>query len=371
MARAKTDAPIAVSDADTVLKGTAATVLITIGHYVRKHDDDTPVAKMTVSEGDTFKNVMDAWGTEIGAIDTGQYVYGAGENGIFTDTVAHQAGQLASMENSWGISFGLGCVNFASGYPAYDLGEFEAAPKALCADFDIGEWWSFVSTLNSGGADTLTNIIKNAIDTGCRVVFAMGGQNYSLIYDELVNLTGPNGAIPVDDVYGHVRFVGANLGKVIPGKLLPCVMPFDSEALDTIVPGSRASGARRMAALLAAVSPVPKGGKTNPRKDAEKIQDALDNANEIDAVVFDDGGRSGSVVREKLSDDDLAKEVSRCLHLVRPDAAIITRMIRDNGYSVTVERVTTALESIVKDTGDNARTAETTKTTATKGKAKK
>lgn len=288
------------------------------------------------------------WEERLSNVDEESYAYGAGEPGIFSAAFAQQVEQLADLDNTWMLSTGLGMVCASSRYPQYDLREHETDITTVLPKGAINarEWWAFLCRLNGKSA---SEVILSAISSGHRVVVALPALQLSILRDDLSMLVDEVATgVPLKSVYEHVRFIGADLDAIVLPKLIPCVMPYNREALDRLVPGARSHATRRMAALLEHVSPVTKTGRSNPRTDFDKLVSAFNDMN-AQPIMFETNAQEAARKTVRVSDDELRDRVRKCLAVTGPEPARVARMIKADGISLTTERVSEMIEEVGRE----------------------
>ena len=313
-------------------------------------------------------SLHELWEERLSNVDEESYAFGAGEPGIFSSAFAQQVEQLADPDNTWMLSTGLGMVCASSRYPQYDLREHETdittvLPKGA---INVREWWAFLCRLNGKSA---SEVILSAIQSGRRVVVAVPALQLSILRNDLSTLVDEVATgVPLKSVYEHVRFIGAELDAVVLPKLIPCVMPYNREALDRLVPGARSHATRRMAALLEHVSPTTKTGRSNPRTDFDKLVAAFNDA-DAQPIVFETNAQEAARKTVSVSDDELRDRVRKCLKVTGPEPARVARMIKDDGVALTTERVSVMIEEIGREEAQlDKKTTTKCKTTPTKSK---
>lgn len=335
------------TDAAAPPSGIANTVLITNGFKSRIAPPGTKIASIPLEGKNaptTFENLCDMWEKAIEEIPADNYVAGAGKNGVFTDNVAVQCAQLADPENTWLVTNGLGLINVTGQYPLYDLGDYDAKMSGITEDFDPAAWWLHVCNLTG---KTIKDVVMDALAKGQRVVFALSPSTYYTIRNDLLNI--PNDDETNEAIMRLVRFVGQGLKSMIPARFLPCVMSYEADDVNRLVPGSRSSCAKRAAMLLAIASPVraatSKSPGTQPLKDFNAFQELL--ASDNAPMEYNSGTSSGASKGSNLtplSDDDAIKQIRKCLQVITPDPVAISRMIRDAGHSMTSQRAAELLK---------------------------
>jgi hypothetical protein len=308
--------------------------LITNGYRLRLREDGE--RKIATLRGIKFANqeeLQAAWETAVTAVPDDDFVSGAGSPGIFSEPFAQQVVQITDLRNVWCPSTGLGMVCLGAEYPQYDLEDFDAKitraldPKMIKAQ----EWWKFSCDLSG---NSMESIITAAIKKGHRVIIALPPLSYSVYRDDLNAMITKVG---VEAVRAHVRIVGPDLESVVPPKLLPCVMPYDKEGLNTLVPGVRAHGVRRMAALLMAICKPGEDGASDPLEDYEKLADVLTGEVDCDPITYETGAEDKPAALTRLKDDDLREKVEEYAELAGAIPQRIVRMMREDGFSIKVE----------------------------------
>lgn len=314
--------------------------LITVGSRTR---DRVREGKQLATFGeDTYESQTDlqnAWKEIVLSVPQDDYVIGGGVDGIYTKPFIDQVLQITDLDKVWCPTLGLGMVCMADQYPQIDFGELDGDVGSLLSDenaaFSAAKWWNFAC---SEFTTTMGDVIKNAMDNGHRVILAMNGQQYHYYKDDLAAFLKDT---PIEEIYKHVRLIGAELKTNVPPKLLPCAMPFDREALDRLVPGSRVHGARRMAYLFIKSLPKPRDGRSNLADDKARLEEVF--KSDAEPLLYETYSAQKSEPREKVSDETLADLIPKYQKLVGDDPIAIARMLQDEGYSVSRERVADAL----------------------------
>jgi hypothetical protein len=189
----------------------------------------------------------------------------------------------------------------------------------------------------------MESVITAAIKKGHRVIIALPPLSYATYRDDLNAMVGKVG---VEAVRAHVRIVGPDLEAVVPPKLLPCVMPYDKEALNKLVPGVRAHGVRRMAALLMAVCTPGEDGASEPLDDYEKLADVLSGEEEFEPIAYETGAEDKPALLTKLKEDELREKVAEYAESAGAIATRIVRMMREDGFSIKVETAERLLQEL-------------------------
>lgn len=319
--------------------------LVTNGYRSRLREDGSrKIAKLKTASASatTFKSqdeLQKAWEKSVTGVPEDDYVLGAGDPGIFSARFAEHITQIASVDNVWCPSTGLGLVNLGAMYPQYDLGDADAdiklaLPKGTASDKD---WWSFVCELSG---NSMMSVIMGALKKGNRVIMAIPGIQYFQYRPDLQALVAAltkKDEGPLLAAREQIRFVGPELEAVIPPKLLPCVMPYDKAALDRLVPGVRSHGTRRIARLLLDVVPTPKDGRTSPIQDFEAMQEAFKDAKR-EPITYSTGATEKGQLK-KLSDEEAEQLIQGYADEVGNIPQRIVRMMREDGYAINSDRV--------------------------------
>jgi len=323
------------------------TTIISTSFRSRLKDANREVAAI---EDDASFEDQDAfaehWFEKIDAIEESDYVDGAGEHGIFSSGMLTQAAQFADDTKFWGISIGLGMIDYNGKYPQYDLGKFETSMGELIADgsrFISKIWWN---ALTEHRGPKLSDVILEAVNEQDRVVIAIPAVIYPMIRDDIEALI-PMEADHADkdqemdnfaEVKKYLRFVGPDLEETVHPEFLDCVMPWDKNLLSKVVPGARTNGARRMAFLLEKVCDVI---GTDPADDFDSLWDAL-SSNEPAVYSYDvSAPTSGEATKYARLEDEEAIEIIKREYYTRCHGSPvrIARLMRNDGYHMTKDRV--------------------------------
>ncbi len=207
----------------------------------------------------------------------------------------------------YAISAGLGLVAIERSIPAYGVTVSGKGPESIVArindHFDPASWWSAVSR---GPYSTPMTHVFSGEDSGC-IVMALS-QSYARM------LASSLDALP-NSIIARLRIVGANLGSILPSRLLPSLLPYD-ERLQAVLPGTRADFAQR--ALLHFVQ---SGLETRPDGDAATHRDWV-------ASVLCRKKAPVQRQRERLPDEDILALIQR--HLPRTTGiGRLLRVLRD------------------------------------------
>lgn len=315
-------------------------LLITNGYRTRVKADGTRVIATlkTKPKLTTPEQVMEVWENAIAGVKEKDYVVGAGESGIFSGRFAQQVAQITELENVWCPSVGLGMVCLGAAYPQYDMGDYETSIKQILEPGVLKErdWWNFVCDLSG---NSLTSVIKDGVANGRRIVMALPHLQYGMFRDDLRNLIE---GVGIESLRDHLRIVGPELEMVLPPKLTPCLMPYDRDALNRLVPGTRSHGTRRLAKLFLDVCPPLEDGVSDPLKDYEKLKAAYNDKTRAPLVYRVDGEDKGTKLR-KLPADEFASVVNKYAKVAGAVAMRIVRMMREDGISATFEGVDSML----------------------------
>lgn len=351
----KTSTPSPAPERERVKDATNIT-LITTGYRTRLHGvGNRTYAALPMKTGGGFNHdyttqneLEKAWERAVTGVAEEDFVMGAGDPGVFSMRFAEYVTQITPLANVWCPSNGLGMVCLGAKYPQYDLGDAEvdirlALPKG---DVDNKLWWKFVCNLSG---NSITTVVTRAIKSNHRVILAMPGLQYFRYKHDLNTLIETLTSKSEERLIvarEHIRFVGPDLEAVLPPKLLPCAMPYDKVALDRLVPGVRSHGTRRIAKLLLDVSPTPANGRTSPLQDFEAMQAAFKDKSR-EPIVYETGGPAKTSLT-KVSDEDAASMVAEYAQEVGPIPTRIMRMMKAEGYSMKVDRVSDILKKLSK-----------------------
>lgn len=337
-----------VADVAELPRGRNNTVLITNGFKSRVAPPGVEIASIALegkSAPKDFSDLCAKWEEALHAVDEKSHAIGAGTHGVFTNNVSTQCEQLAPLEDVWLVTNGLGLINAVGKYPLYDLGAYDRSMNGIVEDFDAKVWWKFVCDI---AGRSIRDVILQAIEKGRRVVIALSPTAYYMISDDLESI--PNDSDTMKRILRHVRIVGQGLSRIVPANLLPCVMSYEAKDIDRLIPGSRSSCSKRAARLFAEASPTPhapmgdKIGGTDPLKDNMAFAE-IQKVKALDPPVEFHLGRAASPSsgRAKVSDEEAVNIIRSHLTKVMPDPVMLSRLIRADGYVMTVSRVQSLL----------------------------
>ena len=315
--------------------------LITSGFRSRLvTDGERIIATLEGKDWNTQAELHELWEKAVLGVPDDDFVTGADELGIFSERFGAQVAQIAPLENIWGYSTGLGMVNMSAKYPQYDLGEFDASIKGIVEDgVDERAWWKFVCDLSG---NSITSVVTKAINRDERVVIALPIAQNAMLRDDLRELTS---TVDVKKIRSHVRIVGPDLEGILEPSLLPCLMPFDREALNRLVPGVRAHGIRRMALLYLSVC-GDKIGST-PKEDYDALMDAFEDETRR-PIHYDTQSTMTSSSKVRLSDNELREKVLEYADVCGMLPERIRRMMRADNYAVSTKSVEEVVNQLSK-----------------------
>jgi hypothetical protein len=313
--------------------GTGTITFITNGYRVRTREDgNRPVAILNGAKFTTQEELQKAWEKQVTGIDEEDFVLGAGEPGIFSGRFGKQMEQITQVDHVWCPSTGLGMVCLGAKYPQYDLGDYDSNIKRALDPGLISErdWWKFVCGLSG---NSITSVVQSAVKHSHRIIMALPPLQYAVFRDDLKDMIREVGAEAVRD---HIRLVGPELESVVLPKLLPCVMPYDREALDRLVPGARAHGTRRLARLLVDVCPPQEDGASNPVEDYRRMVAAYADKKR-EPIHYDTGAEEKASKLKRLDDTEMRDKVEEYAEVCGPIAVRVVRMMREDGYSINTD----------------------------------
>ena len=330
------------------------TILITNGYRNVPREDYKGkfafLAEADFSGEKGFERLKKAWAKTTERITEDKYVDAAG--GIFRMPFVEQVEQIVKRDQVWCLSNGVGAVRLDSKHPQYDLGEGDKDIRRICDTARPTEWWHFLR--EQGGIDFEKTMI-NAVEHGIRMIFALPRSSYEMIRDELMNVAKwagedeSGGRLEKARIY--MRFVGKTPELLIPSKLLACVMPYDEEAIDRLVPGNTSNRHRRAAFLFKKLFPLEESGADprEPLKDAAKLQKVYDSGEE---AMFHYKAREKAAGRKKMSPEEMRKLIKAAAKEVGDNAMRVTRYLKDEGHKVRVDKVQAIMDG---GEGDEAR----------------
>jgi hypothetical protein len=336
---AKEKAPAVASNGTT----TPHYTFITNGYRAHPDPEDgQAIANLEKAKWKDQDELQKVWEERITAIGDSDFVMGGGDPGIFSARFTKQVAQITPLESVWCYSTGLGMINLDSKYPQYDLGEYDSSIKTALEPGEISErkWWSFVCELSG---NSITSVMEASIKHGHRVLMAMPPLQYTIFRDDLKQAIDTIGA---DVLRQHLRILGPELEGLITPKLLPCLMPYDRDALDRLVPGNRSHGIRRLARLFVDVC-HPTDGPTNPVKDYERMVKAFENMDR-EPIAYDTGSVEKVTKLKRLSPADFKSKIVEYSKVCGPIAQRIMRMMREDGIGATTE----AIQEVLGSDGD-------------------
>jgi hypothetical protein len=302
-------------------------------------DDGLPIATLKGAKWKDQESLQKVWKEQVQAIKDKDYVIGGGDPGIFSMRFTKQVAQITALDQVWCYSTGLGMVNLAARYPQYDLVEYDASIKNALEPGEISEraWWAFVCELSG---NSITSVIKDAIEAKKRVLIALPPLQYTIFRDDLKRALDEIGRAEMCE---HVRILGPELEGLLTPKLLPCLMPYDREALDRLVPGNRSHGIRRLARLFRDVCPPDDKGGANPVDDYKALVEAFEDQDR-EPIVYDTGSVEKVTKLRRLQGDELKAKVMEYADVCGPIAQRIMRMMREDGIGMSTEVIQDILD---------------------------
>lgn len=276
-----------------------------------------------------------------------EYVYGGGDGGIVSAQFVEQVSQIADPAHVWYMSYGLGLVNLRRKYPQYDLSSMETDirnyPGVVKGALSEKEWWMKVSGYGDGKLGRrVGDVMIEAIEAGHRVIVTLVSVNYYVLALDLATLLArmSEDASFATRVSRQVRLIGQGLETAVPPPLLPCVMPYDSVALDSLVPGVRVNLLRRAAFLLQNVAAQEEDGGSDPLNDADKLREVYAQKTSEPMLVYKAPSTATASRRAAINDDELADVVlNKYVRRLGRNPVAISRMMKHDGYSVHAERI--------------------------------
>lgn len=326
--------------------------LITTGFRGRLQNDEKPIVTLDNAKFGNTAELAAIWAKRITAVKVADYVPGSGEGGLFSERFAKQVVQITDLEHVWCPTNGLGLVCLDAEYPNYSLGDGEDSMTKILPEIDEAKWWDHV-TETSG--NSFTEVIKEAITAGHRVLVAIPGTYMHAYRNDLTKLLDE---VELPLLQKHLRFLGPQLEHTLPTKLLPCLMPYDKEALDLLVPGSKSHSTKRLAFLYLKLFGSKKT-TSSPLNDYKTMEAAFTDGHEEAPFTYETPSAKASSRRTltKLTDEEAAKKVAHYAKTAGEIPARIMRMMREDGFSITTTRV----EELLAETVEDAPKAEKSK----------
>lgn len=308
-------------------------------------DDGLPIATLKGVKWKDQDGLQKVWAERIQAVEEKDYVQGGGDPGIFSSRFTKQVAQITSLDHVWCYSTGLGMVNLGMKYPQYDLEQYDSNIKNTLEPGQISEraWWAFVCDISG---NSITSVIQDSIKQKTRVLMALPPLQYTVFRDDLKRAITEIG---IDDMRAYVRILGPELEGLLTPQLLPCLMPYDRDALDRLVPGNRSHGIRRLARLFRDVCPADERGGYKPIEDYNRMVEAFADTHR-EPIVYDTGSVEKVTKLRRLSGDELLAKVKEYADVCGPIAQRIMRMMREDGIGMSTEAIQEALDSSPKRT---------------------
>lgn len=315
--------------------------LVTNGYRNRVLEDNNGNIISIDDRYDDYDSLKEDWEAKFRGVAKERLSPAAGDNGVYSGRFLGMVNVLTDPKNIYCPNPFLGMVCLGRKYPIYNAGE-EGDIKSLFPKGVIGvaqdrDWWRFVCDLSG---NSMTSVALRAIKNGHRIVFALSGIEYFVYKDDLMELLSAimkGGDEAFTEAKKHIRFVGPDLDTTIPARLLPCAMPYNKEALNRLVPGTKSHGLRRIAILLNIVSPIPEDGKTDPSEDSKALEKAF-NDDDFEPIVYNTG-TTNTAKSASINDDELEELIDKYSSQVGNSPIRITRMMKADGISIRAKRV--------------------------------